>query len=348
MNEKKVLIILGEAPFVKGDATSNPSVSWLKEYFNGSKMSLIMRGAGDSEQENQKIISLPESKNTLSMIKGLLFSNSHREDFGRVQKVIRQEKNQSSLIWLRAPSLIPLLLSTCWKKKYAEKMYIHICANRLTWAFLKRNFTVANLFKFLNGKLTTLILKKAERSGAKFFHTGNQVQEAFNIKESTYLIDYLPKHYPYNKQREGFVFLGRTSKIQGNAELSRFVKCIPGELNLYGPGESNAIPNGISYQGIVAPELVAKEISQYAVLVCITHEYYEGFPRVLAEAISQDMWVVVNRSCTFFADIKYYPYLIISEDIANVHQLESLLQKRSMQSNNDFKQNIEDKSLING
>lgn len=227
-------------------------------------------------------------------------------------------------------------------------MRIHICANRLTFTFLKQNFTVSNLLKFLNGKVTTLLLKVAERKGAKFYHTGNQVKRAFHIKKSIYLIDYIPKYFEFTESRKGFVFLGRTSKIKGNAELSRFVSLIPTELNLYGPGESSKIPAGISYRGVVAPELVAKEISQYAVLVCITHEYYEGFPRVLAEAISQNMWVVVNQSCTFFQDIKDYPYLIISEGIKSVAQLDAMLIKREAKSKGLFRQSIEDKSLING
>lgn len=348
MSKKSVLVILGEAPFVKGEPTSNPSVSWLQVFFKDYKMALIMRGAGDSVQGDQKVISLPESKNTLSMIKNLLFSKSQRDDFFRVKHTIKKEKSESSLIWLRAPSLIPLLLSACWKKKYAQKMYIHICANRLTFGYLKANFTIANLLKFFNGKATTLILKSAERKGAKFFHTGEQVKQAFKIANSTYLIDYLPKYFEFDCRREGFVFLGRTSKIKGNAELARFVNLIPSGLHLYGPGESSSILKEINYQGVVAPELVAEEISKYVALVCITHEYYEGFPRVLAEAISQDMWVVVNQSCTFFEDIKDYPYLIRSEDIKSAQQLEAILLARAIVKNNSFKQSIEDKSLING
>ena len=349
MNKQDILVILGEAPFIQSDPLSNPSASWLRAYFSKSNLSILMRGTKDLQVDaNTRVFSLPSAKNTLSMLSGLFLDANFRKEFFSVRKVIRQQKESASKIWLRAPSLIPLLLSGCWRKEYAQKMHIHICANRLTFSFFKKQKNVVNFIKFLNGKATTFILKQAEKKGATFYHTGSQVQEAFGIKESKYLIDYLPKKYDFDDKRQGLVFLGRTSKLKGNAELTRFVNVTSNNISLYGPGDTSELPECVNYKGVVSPELVAEEISQYEALVCITNEYYEGFPRVLAEAISQEMWVVVNESCTFYNDLVNYPYLITSEDVKENEDLEALLSSRDETISNNFTQLIEKRSLLNG
>ena len=225
-------------------------------------------------------------------------------------------------------------------------MVIHLCANRLTASFLFQNFNLINIGRFFWGLLLRQIFRLAERKGARFFHTGEHVKNNFKIKNSTYLIDFVPHMLNSVYRRQGFVFLGRTSKLNKNEELRRLASILPNKIDVYGPGSSQHNVDWVSYNGILSPSKVPVTISKYSALVCITEEYYEGFPRVIAEAISQNMWIIVNRDSTFYKDVREYPYLIVSNDIESSRQLDDFLHKQIIDNEKIFQKKILKRSLI--
>ncbi|MBU2917751.1 hypothetical protein KO505_07215 [Psychrosphaera sp. F3M07] len=313
---KKVVAVLAEMAFLKGIVGSNPTVAWLEEYFSNDNVTYIMRG---NEPDKDGVINLPSSKGTIDYLKNYLFNRNYRSAAKTKANKIRTDISNADLVWVRAPSLVPMLIAQIWKKEVQNKLNVHICANRMTWSYLKEVPSLINVVRFIYGAILKVCFKRLESKGVKFYFTGKQVGDNFGIKNGTYLIDYLTGSLIESEFNFEMIALGRTTKFANNKEMFRFAQAIGSPIDIYGPGEAlNKNFSGIyNTKGVVPPSKIQAVLSNYNTLICISFEYYEGFPRVIAEAIQQNLWVVVTKKCVFFNDIKDYPKIIISESIIN-------------------------------
>ncbi|MCC5855538.1 MAG: hypothetical protein JJU10_07680 [Idiomarina sp.] len=314
----KIFSVICEKPFLGSDFSDNPSVSWMLRNAPGEVVTL-MRGT----KKSQAVLSLPDSASTLGLIKKIITS---RASFMEVKGIFSQSIEmalKSDLIWVRGPGLLPIIFSSCFRPKVSKKSIIHLCANRLTFHYLVGNFSVGNLLRFLYGLTLILLMKYLALTGARFCYTGSQVKHNFRLPDSSsYIIDFLPKfsHPPVvvnsgTNSEIKCIALGRLSKFNNNSELQRFIEVSGAVIDIYGPGDSSTFNHGggLQYCGAVKPSNVADVMDTYAALACISLEYYEGFPRVIAEAINAGKWVIVSMHSTFFKDVQQYPRLIVSE-----------------------------------
>ncbi|MDU0114550.1 hypothetical protein RT723_16445 [Psychrosphaera aquimarina] len=343
---KKVVAVLAEMAFVKGIAASNPTVAWLDKYFSNDKVTYIMRG---NEPNTESVINLPPSQGTIDYLKNYFFNRNYRIDAKTKAQKIRTDIINADLVWVRAPSLVPMLIAQIWKKEVQNKLNVHICANRMTWRYLKEVPTFKNLARLIYGVILKLCFKRLESKGVKFYFTGNQVKDNFGLKNGTYLIDYLTGPLKESDFNFEMIALGRTTKFVNNKEMLRFAQAVGSPIDIFGPGEilSKKFSESYNTKGIVSPSEIQAILSNYNTLICISFEYYEGFPRVIAEAIQQNLWVVVTKKCVFYNDIKDYPKLIISESIYNkqdyLNIIESGINSKKLEQ---FKALIRARSLL--
>ena len=306
------LCILCERPFLDEFPLSNPSAFWLQE-FMGEGSTFVMRGASQYSEVSD-VVSLPSSSSTFDFLKKFLIDSKFRSESREVIARVLRLRESADALWVRGPALIPLLLSGIWMKKYALKSRVHICANRLTIAYAFRAPSVINFLRLFYGFLLVGILRLASRRGAQFYYTGTHVRKAFGLTNAKFLIDFVPRKAVKVKPRAGGVYLGRLDKISDNSEFKSIAMRANAPLDVYGPGELKDDLDCYSLKGVVNPLDVQDVLSSYIYLVCITNAYYEGFPRVLAEAIDQEMCVVVNRDASFIGDLIGYPKLIFSDE----------------------------------
>lgn len=313
MTSIKIVSIFYEKPFCNNKASSNPSVAWMESSFDQHyDFKFIMRGGGDEDN----VISFPESSSTVDTIKKFFFNSEFRADFRKKKKLTINAIKEANVVWVRAPSLVPLWLSSFWKSDVRHKLVIHVCANRFTLDRLVKSVSLNNVGRFFYGLVLKFVFFILSRKGVKFFNTGTHVANNFSIKNSDNLIDFIVNEDALQNSGNGrgLVCLGRMSKINDNTELRRFLSVINENIDVYGPGEFSDRAPFIN-KGVVDSKSVIYELSKYETLVCITEEYYEGFPRVIAEAVTLGMYVVISKKSTFVADMFDYPKLIFSEDV---------------------------------
>ena len=279
-----------------------------------------MRGSGEDHQTR----SFPAFSGTIGFFKDCLRSKELRDNYLLKFKQLRKDVQEADIVWVRGPSFIPILAAGFFLGiKDKKKIHIHICANRVTWSFLLKHFSVVNLFRYFYGVFLVAYYHYMQRSGSKFYYTGSHVKSNFHINTGDYLVDFVPD-YITKKPLESFsehraISLGRLNKLADNDEFIRFSSLFGREISVFGPGDFPARfedQKCISYEGSLAPSDVLPTVDRYSIVVCISNEYYEGFPRVIAEAVQLRKILVVNKSSVFFEDVKHYPKLIISEEIS--------------------------------
>ncbi|MFA0314578.1 hypothetical protein [Vibrio cyclitrophicus] len=342
--KSKIVALICEKPFLGDEPLSNPSLYWFSSRL-GDNTTYVMRGSKTSNG----YLSMPDTNSTFELISKTFTNSAFRAELRNSVKKVSSELDTADIIWIRGPSLVPFILSRFWKKKYREKSFVHICANRFTFNHLKYDFNFKNLIRYGYGCALTGLIQFLQKKGVTFFYTGSQVADNFKINNGNYLIDFVSGGVDLNLELNvnslSFISLGRLSKLANNSEFNRFVSMANSNVDIYGPGDSSIKIDGVSNLGTVLPSEISSILDGYNVVICITNEYYEGFPRVIAEAVCKGLWVVVTKESVFLKDIIDYPKLIISEDIISedglhekigrkidINKMESfveLLQKRS-------------------
>ena len=193
-----------------------------------------------------------------------------------------------------------------------------MCANRLTFPMLLRDFSVENFLRWVYGLFLKIFLLTLRKTNVQFYHTGSQVAHAFSLpRSSRYLIDVNLTDAKYQKQSvsqhrnnyKRIAFFGRLNKLQ-IAHLEMVKSLYPeSTVHLFGPVEPHFQHEGVSYNGFISPADVLHKMQEYDAVLATSDEYYEGFPRTIAQAILLELPLIVNTSAVFYKDVAWYSYL---------------------------------------
>ena len=269
-------------------STDNPSAEWLDQAFTGDDKNFIMRN-DPSENITEGVFNL--------------------SSFSQIFKKRLELNNillKSSTIWFRLPSpKVFLILVLNISKLKGKKVYIHMCANRLTFSFLKQNFNFKNSIIFLYGKLVEFYLRRI--TNVNYFHTGTHVAENFNItSKSLFIIDQCLKKLS-EIPGSGCCYFGRQFKLLDN-DLLKFLKVNNIYLDSYGGGYKLEEYN-IQSKGLVDSNKVPLLMNNYKTVILPGFEYFEGFPRILFTAITLNKHILIHSKSNFINDIKFYEKL---------------------------------------
>ena len=266
--------------------SDNASAEWLIKRFDVSNYTFIMRENRDDEI-------------------GVVNLHSYRKIFSSRKKIINLVK-QSEKIWFRLPSPKVLLVFMLAKNHLKHKsVHIHFCANRMTYKYLKSNFSGPNLFRFIYGKFVKTYFKN--KNNFNYYYTGSHVKNNFNLsKDSKYIVDQVTLEL---SQVNGYgnCYFGRFFKLKDPSFLS-FLNKNKISVDCYGSGVFPESKNLIN-KGLLSSEKVMLTLNKYEGIVFPGHEYFEGFPRVLYQAIILKKKIYIDSSSTFVDDIVWYDRL---------------------------------------
>jgi hypothetical protein len=211
--------------------------------------------------------------------------------------------SEADIIWLRFPSQWTFLFSLVFAVQIRrKKKVIHLCANRLTLDFLKRNLTIKNFLRYVYGICLAVYLRLIMKQST-YYYTGNHVKRNFFLRSGDYLID---QRYDPSLKREDTVikkycYFGRLDKLKDDSLLD-YLSDHGIELHCYGSGDELNV-DSLRYYGFVASDEVASTMAGYSHYIHAGAEYYEGFPRTLFIAQSLGLECIVSRKSTFFDDL---------------------------------------------
>jgi hypothetical protein len=268
--------------------TDSPSAEWLDQAFIGGDKNFIMRN-NPSENITEGVLNLSS------------FSQIFKKRL-ELSKILLK----SSTIWFRLPSpKVFLILVLNIRKLKGKKVYIHMCANRLTFSFLKQNFNFKNSIIFLYGKVVQFYLRRI--TNVNYFHTGTQVAKNFNITlNSQFIIDQCLEKMP-KIPGSGWCYFGRQFKLLDD-DLLKFLKINKIHLDSYGGGQELE-DNHIESKGLVDSNKVPLLMNNYKTVILPGFEYFEGFPRILFTAITLNKHILIHSKSNFINDIKFYEKL---------------------------------------
>lgn len=317
MLQKKCLVFLFEA-VADGDVNNSPSALWLQKKHPEIAFTFIMRGAISSDSH---LGFYDSSTKTLGFLKGMIFSPAFRRKVRNVQQYLDKQIELHDQVWIRGPGIIPLYhgVKTVIKDEVAKKnkvVMVHLCANRLNLAYLLGHFTLSNLSKFVSGLIALYFVKKIIPLTNQFFFTGSHVKHNFNLPDdSKYLIDTDIKDQGAQARSKNVIFLGRIEKLTNFThelfELKKrgvFVEAFGSDFSM--------VPDGcVRKGGYIAPSDVLTTLAQYKICLCWSTEYYEGFPRVILEALASGCIVLVNKGAVFENDVKHLSGINVMDEL---------------------------------
>lgn len=263
--------------------SDNASAEWLIESFDVSNHTFIMRENRGDE-------------------KGIVNLHSFRKILHSRKKIINLVK-QSEKIWFRLPSPKVLLVFILAKNHLKHKsVYIHFCANRMTYIYLKSNFSTTNLFRFIYGIFVKLYFRN--KKDFIYYYTGSHVKNNFNLsKDSKFIIDQVTLKLSQVKG-SGNCYFGRFFKLNDPSFLN-FLNNNKISVDCYGSGVFPESKNLIN-KGLLPSEKVMLTLNQYEGIIFPGHEYFEGFPRVLYQAIILKKKIYMHSASNFIDDIMWY------------------------------------------
>jgi hypothetical protein len=277
-----VFAVLSErySRFVK----NNEAAAYLDEKFPAENITYLMRNS-----------SFDKETGTINISSYLGYLVNYFE--------IKRTISEADMIWLRMPSQWTVLFSLIFGLQIRrKKKVIHLCANRLTFSFLRRNLTVKNFLRFVYG-IWMVIYLKLFWGDCTYYYTGCHVKRNFYLRRGDYLID---QRHNTSMKREDIItnkycYFGRLDKLKDDALLD-YLRLSGIELHCYGSGSKLNVEN-LHYFGFVAAADVAKTMADYSHYIHAGAEYYEGFPRTLFIAQSLGLECIVSKKSTFFNDI---------------------------------------------
>lgn len=307
MLQKKCLVFLFEA-VADGDVNNSPSALWLQKKHPEIAFTFIMRGAISSDSH---LGFYDSSTKTLAFLKGMIFSPAFRRNVRNVQWYLDKQIKCHDQVWIRGPGIIPLYhgFKTVMKHGVAKKnkiVMVHLCANRLNFSYLIGHVTSRNIFRFISGLVALYFVKKITPFTNNFFYTGSHVKQNFYLPEdSRYIIDTDVEEQGAQARSKKIVFLGRIEKLANfNHELFELKK--RGVLvEAFGSDSVMVADDCVRKGGYIAPSAVLTALSEYKICLCWSNEYYEGFPRVILEALAVGCIVLVNKGAVFENDVKH-------------------------------------------
>ena len=318
MKEKKLtsLIILNEALADPTDISSSPSAQYLIRKLGSDELRFVMRGETPPEHFNI----FKNDENFSIVLKKILFDKNYREQLLLTFDNLKVYLKNCDKVWIRLPSGLSFICMIILQRELKKrKVAIHICAQRLTLRRLLERGTLNYFMRWLLGLIITIYLFIFWRNSADFYYTGNHVRRAFFLPwRSQYLIDAILERSNTKKHLNGEIlkvaYFGRCEKISPKSFAlfkERFPEAV---LSLYGPKPPLHPELNLHYVGYVSPDNVVDEMRAFDAIFACSDEYYEGFPRTVAQAICSGKSIILNRDACFFEDVKSYDRLILIDD----------------------------------
>lgn len=218
-------------------------------------------------------------------------------------------------IWIRNPSIGCLIFSLRAIKYHNGDIYNHMCANAINaWNSSKYPMFIKPFAYVFSLILKMLIIKVVSHKKIINLCTGSEL-ESFcrEYNENTFqLIDTNIKSCEpsivYSGESFTFTFIGRVQKDKGVSELlEAFIRLcdntsIPVFLNIVGDGlllnnlkERYGGFNNVEFLGAIPNDQIGRVLSKTHAVVVPSNNGYEGFPRVILEAWSFGLPVVVSN-----------------------------------------------------
>lgn len=219
------------------------------------------------------------------------------------------DKYPESEIWVRNPSIGCIIFSICAIKR-ERAIYNHMCANvSRAWdnpKYTGFNRVAAYLFSKLLNSLVRYVVKSAKVTN---LCTGDELLDyCLSLNSNSHLlIDSNIKKVFNSKDDNGvdcfkFVFVGRVQEDKGIRELLLAFSELKQDVSLDVIGDGPLLQSlkdqfqspTINFLGQVAHHNLPKHLSKSKVVVVPSKNRYEGFPRVILEAWSHSLPVIVS------------------------------------------------------
>lgn len=318
----KVVAFLSE-PFYKvesGYASSKSSYNFIEACFEYPTEIMVASGIANGDCVSSSVVigcdnflEVPFYSSFVDFIKKSLFKPTFFYNYIKSCNHII-ENNPEALLWVRNPSIGCVIFSLCAIKK-KRKIYNHMCANAMN-AWKNDKYKGAKIiFAWLSAKVLEHFIKKVCMSDYTVnLCTGSELHNyCLNLNSRSYqLIDSTAllseSFYPNNdiSSKIRFLFIGRVQKDKGIDRLLADFSIIniqkDATLTVIGDGE--LLPslknkytehNNISFHGSVDNKVLSKYLSEADVVVVPSNNAYEGFPRVILEAWSFGLPVIVSN-----------------------------------------------------
>ncbi|MFS1419975.1 glycosyltransferase [Vibrio splendidus] len=221
------------------------------------------------------------------------------------------EKHPGQKVWVRNPSIGCLIFSLCALKEN-RVVYNHMCANAMNaWDSPKYKGLVrvmAFIFSFILKKMVKTVVS---HNNTINLCTGDELLEyCIKLNSKSYLlIDSNIKKITFDSvdadiDEFKFLFVGRIQEDKGILELLESFKKIKNtkfKLDIIGDGpllnelENKYTDKRINFLGQIKNSELSDYFLRSHVLVVPSKNRYEGFPRVILEAWSNGLPVIVSN-----------------------------------------------------
>lgn len=318
----KVVAFLSE-PFYQVDsgyASLKSSYNFIEACFEYPTEIIVASGIANGHCESSSVVisddnflEVPFYSSFADFIKKSLFKPSFLYNYIKsCNRII--ENNPEALLWVRNPSIGCVIFSLCAIKK-KRKIYNHMCANAMNAWKNDKYKGAKSIFAFLAAKVLDHLVKKVCISDYTInLCTGSELHNyclklnsrSYQLIDSTAVLseNFYPNNDISNKIR--YLFIGRVQKDKGiDRLLTDFSSInISKDATLAVIGDGELLPflknkysehNNISFHGSVDNKVLSKYLSEADVVVVPSNNAYEGFPRVILEAWSFGLPVIVSN-----------------------------------------------------
>jgi len=318
----KILACVSEQFFLSGDiyGSKPTSIKFLQNAFGVNSVvavSPVSKNIAPSKAEFSSEVSVdcfeevPNFNSIKEFVKKSIFSRGFFRGFVlRCNNIL--DKYPSHTVWCRNPSIGSLIFSICTVRK-GRPLINHMCANAMNgWKNDKYTIFEKVVGYFFSKVISIMVSYVSSKSTVVNLCTGDELLRYClrKNKNSYQFVDVMVERkcekLLLNHRGTEFLFVGRLEEDKGISDLCEVIYKINAKneakimLTIVGGGslleslKKKYTSNIISFVGQVANEDLDKYFLNSRVVIIPSKNYYEGFPRVIMEAWSNYLPVIVS------------------------------------------------------